>query len=385
MKNFIFYNPTKILYGKGQILSLSDELPEDAKILLVYGGGSIKTNGVYDQVVDALVDFEYYEFSGITPNPTYEKCMKALDVIEENEIDFILAVGGGSVIDAAKFIAAAYYYQGEDPWDILAHNEEVAEALPIGCILTLPATGTEMNGNSVISRLEYKEKLSFNSPLVLPLFSILDPEVCASLPLQQLGNGVVDAFVHVMEQYLTYPVGAILQDKMAESILQTLIEVGPTVIKEPDNYNVCANFMWASTMALNGLISRGVPEDWTTHMIGHELTALHGIDHARTLAVVLPGVMSIMRESKKLKILQYAEKIWNIKEPDENKAIDLAISKTIQFFESMGLQTRLRDYKVPVTSIDEIVERMEERGYVNIGENKLVGIEEIRKILKDRF
>jgi NADP-dependent alcohol dehydrogenase len=385
MKNFIFYNPTKILYGKGQILSLSDELPEDAKILLVYGGGSIKTNGVYDQVVDALVDFEYYEFSGITPNPTYEKCMKALDVIEENEIDFILAVGGGSVIDAAKFIAAAYYYQGEDPWDILAHNEEVAEALPIGCILTLPATGTEMNGNSVISRLEYKEKLSFNSPLVLPLFSILDPEVCASLPLQQLGNGVVDAFVHVMEQYLTYPVGAILQDKMAESILQTLIEVGPTVIKEPDNYNVCANFMWASTMALNGLISRGVPEDWTTHMIGHELTALHGIDHARTLAVVLPGVMNIMRESKKLKILQYAEKIWNIKEPDENKAIDLAISKTIQFFESMGLQTRLRDYKVPVTSIDEIVERMEERGYVNIGENKLVGIEEIRKILKDRF
>jgi NADP-dependent alcohol dehydrogenase len=385
MNNFIFYNHTKILFGKGQIALIANEIPQDAKVLLIYGGGSIKTNGVYDQVVDALGDIEYYEFSGIEPNPSYEKCMKAIDIIEEYDIDFLLAVGGGSVVDAAKFIAATYCYQGIDSWDILAHNEEVTEALPIGVVLTLPATGTEMNGNSVISRVEYKEKLAFSSPEVLPLFSVLDPEVVATLPKRQLGNGVVDAFVHVIEQYLTYPLNAKLQDRIAESILLTLIEEGPKVLKDPANYDACANFMWSSTMALNGIINCGVPEDWTTHMIGHEITALHGIDHARTLAIVLPGVMSIMREPKRLKLIQYARRVWGIEEPDENKTIDIAIRKTVEFFESMGLPTHLRDYKIPITTIDEIVERMEERGDVNIGENKLIGIIEIKKILEDRF
>jgi NADP-dependent alcohol dehydrogenase len=385
MNNFIFYNHTKILFGKGQIALISDEIPDDARVLMIYGGGSIKTNGVYDQVVDALGDIEFYEFSGIEPNPSYEKCMKAIDVIEEYDIDFLLAVGGGSVVDAAKFIAAAYCYQGEDPWDILAHNEEITEALPLGVVLTLPATGTEMNGNSVISRIEYKEKLAFSSPEVLPLFSVLDPQFVSTLPKRQLGNGVVDAYIHVIEQYLTYPVNAKLQDRMAESIMLTLVEEGPMVLNDPSNYEACANFMWASTMALNGLIKCGVPEDWTTHMIGHEITALHGIDHARTLAIVLPGVMNIMREPKKLKIIQYARRIWGIEETNENKTIDLAIRKTIEFFESMGLPTHLRDYKIPITTIDEIVERMEERGDVNIGENKLIGIIEIKKILEDRF
>jgi NADP-dependent alcohol dehydrogenase len=385
MNNFIFYNHTKILFGKGQIAFIADEIPEDAKVLLIYGGGSIKTNGIYDQVIDALGDIEYYEFPGIEPNPTYEKCMKALDVIEEYDIDYLLAVGGGSVVDAAKFIAVAKYYQGLDPWNILAHSEEVVDALPLGVVLTLPATGTEMNGNSVISRIEFKEKLAFSSPLVLPQFSVLDPDVIKTLPNRQLGNGVVDAFVHVIEQYLTYPVNAKLQDRMAESVMLTLIEEGPKVLKDPTNYDACANFMWASTMALNGIIKCGVPEDWTTHMIGHEITALHGIDHARTLAIVLPGVMNIMREPKKLKIIQYARRIWGIEEVDEKKTIDLAIKKTIEFFESMGLPTHLRDYKIPITTIEEIVERMEERGDVNIGENKLIGIIEIKKILEDRF
>jgi NADP-dependent alcohol dehydrogenase len=385
MNNFIFYNHTKILFGKGQIALITEEIPDDARVLLIYGGGSIKTNGVYDQVVDALGDIEFYEFSGIEPNPSYEKCMKAIDVIEEYDIDFLLAVGGGSVVDAAKFIAAAYCFQGEDPWDILAHNEEVTEALPLGVVLTLPATGTEMNGNSVISRIEYKEKLAFSSPEVLPQFSVLDPQVVSTLPKRQLGNGVVDAFVHVIEQYLTYPVNANLQDRLAESIMLTLIDEGPKVLNDPSNYEACANFMWASTMALNGLIRCGVPEDWTTHTIGHEITALHGIDHARTLAIVLPGVMNIMREPKKLKIIQYARRVWGIEGTDENKIIDMAIKKTIEFFESMGLQTHLRDYKIPITTIDEIVERMEERGDVNIGENKLIGIIEIKKILEDRF
>ncbi|HPB05472.1 MAG TPA: iron-containing alcohol dehydrogenase [Prolixibacteraceae bacterium] len=385
MNNFIFYNPTKILFGKGQISSIAEEIPEDAKVLLIYGGGSIKTNGVYDQVVEALGNIEFYEFSGIEPNPTYEKCMKALEVIEENNIDFLLAVGGGSVVDGAKFIAAAYYYQGIDPWDILAHNEEIIDALPLGVVLTLPATGSEMNGNAVITRQEFKEKLSFGSPLVLPQFSVLDPTVVATLPPRQIGNGIVDAFVHVIEQYLTYPVDAKVQDRIAEGVMLTLVEEGPRVLANPANYDAAANFMWAATMALNGIISRGVPEDWTTHNIGHEITALHGVDHARTLAIVLPGVMNVMRESKKQKIIQLGQRVWGISETDENKAIDITIAKTVEFFELMGLQTRLHEYKIPVLTIDEIVERMEERGSVNIGENKLVGSDEIRKILKDRF
>lgn len=385
MNNFVFYNRTKILFGKGQIASIANEIPEGAKVLLIYGGGSIKNNGVYDQVIDALSEIEFIEFSGIEPNPTYEKCMKAIEVIEENDIDFLLAVGGGSVVDAAKFIAAAYYYQGEDPWEILSHNEEVLEALPIGVVLTLPATGSEMNGNSVITRAEYKQKLSFGTPEVLPIFSVLDPEFVSSLPQRQLGNGIVDTFVHVMEQYLTYPVNAKLQDRIAESILITLIEEGPKVYANPDDYDASANFMWCATMALNGVIKCGVPEDWTSHMIGHEITALHGIDHARTLAVVLPGVMNVMRDPKKLKLIQYAQRVWGIDDTDDELIIDKAIKKTIDFFESLGLKTRLRDYKVPITTIDEIVERMEERGDINIGENKLIGIFEIKKILEDRF
>jgi NADP-dependent alcohol dehydrogenase len=385
MNNFVYYNHTKILFGKGQIAAMTSEIPSDAKILLLYGGGSIKTNGVYDQVIDALDGFEYYEFGGIEPNPTYETCMKALDVIEENDIDFLLAVGGGSVVDGTKFIAAAYFHDGEDPWDILAHSEKVSEALPIGVVLTLPATGTEMNGNSVITRAEYKEKLAFGSPEVLPQFSVLDPTVIESLPQRQIGNGVVDAFVHVMEQYLTYPVNAKIQDRFAESILLTLIEEGPKVYQKPTNYDAGANFMWAATVALNGLIKCGVPEDWSTHLIGHEITALHGVDHARTLAIVLPGVMNVMRESKKDKIIQYAQRVWGIDNKNEQETIDQAIAKTIEFFESMGLNTRLRDYKIPTPTIEEIVDRMEERGFVHIGENKLIGIDEIRKILKDRL
>jgi len=252
-------------------------------------------------------------------------------------------------------------------------------------VLTLPATGTEMNGNSVISRLEYKEKLAFSSPLVLPQFSVLDPVVVATLPQRQIGNGIVDAFVHVIEQYLTYPVDAKVQDRIAEGVMLTLVEEGQKVMKNPSDYPAAANFMWAATMALNGVIAVGVPQDWTTHNIGHEITALHGIDHARTLAIVLPGVMNVMRESKKAKIIQYGQRVWGINEVNENKAIDLAIAKTVAFFESMGLQTRMLDYKISLVTIEEIVERMEERGTVNIGENKLVGIEEIRKILKDRF
>lgn len=385
MKNFVFYNHTKILFGKGQIGLIADEIPEESKILLVYGGGSIKNNGIYDQVIDAISSFDYYEFSGIEPNPSYEKCLKALDIIDEYEIDFILAVGGGSVIDAAKFIAAAAYFEGDDPWEILSHNEEVYDAIPIGTVLTLPATGSEMNGNSVITRNEYKEKLAFSSNAVLPMFSVLDPQVIETLPKIQIGNGVVDAFVHVIEQYLTYPVNAKVQDRIAEGILLTLIEEGPKVLADQTNYDACANLMWAATMALNGIIASGVPGDWTTHQLGHEITALHGVDHAQTLAIVLPGVMKIMQESKKDKIIQYANRVWGINANSDKEIIDAAINKTIGFFEKMGLKTRLRDYNIPVTTVDVIVDRMEQRGDINIGENKLIGTEEMKKILECRY
>ncbi|MBN2807041.1 MAG: iron-containing alcohol dehydrogenase [Prolixibacteraceae bacterium] len=384
MKNFVFSNQTRILFGKGQIANMTAEIPDDAKILLIYGGGSIMTNGIYDQVTDALIEYEYHEFSGIEPNPSYEKCMEALDLIDEFEIDFLLAVGGGSVVDAAKFIAAAAYYNGEDPWEILARNEEIDDAIPLGVVLTLPATGSEMNGNSVITRNEYKEKLSFSSPLVMPVFSVLDPQVMATLPKIQVANGVVDAFVHVIEQYLTYPANAKVQDRMAEGILLTLIEEGPKVLQNQRDYHACANMMWSATMALNGLIAAGVPQDWTTHQIGHEITALHKVDHAQTLAIVLPGVMKVMQSAKREKILQYAERIWGITGNNEETVLQQAIDQTVAFFESMGLKTRLRDYSIPASTIDLIVERMENRGDINIGENQLVGVDEIRKILEVR-
>lgn len=385
MKNFVFYNHTKILFGKDQIAAISEEIPEDSKILMIYGGGSIKENGVYNQVTDAISDFEYYEFGGIEPNPTYEKCMKVLDVIEEYEIDFLLAVGGGSVIDATKFIAAAAFFEGEDPWDILSRNEEVVEAMPLGVVLTLPATGSEMNGNSVISRVEYKEKLAFTSLEVIPQFSVLDPQVVESLPKRQIANGVVDAFVHVIEQYLTYSVNAKVQDRMAEGIMLTLVEEGPKVLADPSDYDSASNYMWGATMALNYLIGSGVPQDWSTHNIGHELTALYGLDHAQTLAIVLPGTMKVMQESKKVKILQYAQRIWGISSGNENEIISAAIEKTVDFFQMMGIKTQLRDYNIPVTVADEVADRMEQRGDVNIGENKLVGTDEIRKILESRY
>ncbi len=385
MKNYVFYNPVKILFGKGQIGSIPAEIDEDSKVLIIYGGGSIKTNGIYEQVTDALADYNYYEFSGIEPNPSYETCMKAVEMISEYEIDFILAVGGGSVVDASKFIAAAACFDGPEPWDILAHNSEVEEALPLGVVLTLPATGTEMNANAVITRNEYKEKLAFKSIDVMPMFSVLDPTVVESLPKRQIANGVVDAFVHVIEQYLTYPLGAQIQDRFAESILLTLIEEGPKVYSDPENYVAAANFMWSTTMALNGLIACGVPEDWSTHVIGHEITALHGVDHARTLAIVLPGVMQVMKESKKEKIAQFADRVWGIKDGSIDEIVDKAIEKTIAFFQSFDIQTQLRDYKIPMETIDTIVDRMEARGFVNIGEHNSIGVNEIRKILKSRY
>lgn len=384
MNNFEFYNPVRICFGKGKIAKLSKLVPKGANILLTYGGGSIKKNGVYDQVIAALNGFNITEFSGIEANPHYETLMKAVAIVKEHKIDFLLAVGGGSVLDGTKFIAAAALWEGSDPWEILSRSYEVnvKKALPIGAVLTLPATGSEMNGNSVITRWETHDKLSFASEHVMPAFSILDPEVVFSLPQIQVANGIVDAFVHVMEQYLTYPVNAPIQDRFAESILTTLVEEGPKVLADRSSYDAAANFMWAATMALNGLIGVGVPQDWATHMIGHELTAFHGIDHGQTLCIVLPGIMKLKRENKKEKILQYGERVWKITEGTADERIDATIQKTVEFFESVGIKTKLADYGVGSEIIPKIVNRFIERGITAIGERGDLTTDDIAKILE---
>jgi NADP-dependent alcohol dehydrogenase len=384
MYNFEFRNPVKIIFGKGTISKVATEIPKNAKVLLTYGGGSIKKNGVYDQVKNALKEVELLEFGGIEVNPHYETCMKAVEMGRAENIDFLLSVGGGSVLDATKFIAAAALYTNGDPWDFLTRSKKVENALPIGAVLTLPATGSEMNGSSVITRVSTQEKMAFNSPLVMPQFSILDPECVYTLPDKQIANGVVDAFVHTMEQYLTFPVNSPIQDRFAEGILTTLIEEGPKVLANKKDYEAAANFMWSATVALNGWISPGVPQDWATHMIGHELTAFHGIDHARTLAIVLPGVMNIKRENKKDKILQYGERIWGIAKGSDDEKIDAAIAKTITFFESVGLPTTLSAYNVGEETIAKIVARFEKRPY-KLGEKADIDYKQVEEILRDRL
>ncbi|MEH1897635.1 MAG: iron-containing alcohol dehydrogenase [Nostoc sp.] len=380
MKNFVFYNPVKILFGKGQIANIAAEIPADAKILITYGGGSIKTNGVYDQVKSALFGRNVVEFGGIEPNPHLETLLKAVEIVRNEDIDFLLAVGGGSVLDGTKFIAAAVPFVG-DPWDILAKNAPVKAAVPFGTVLTLPATGSEMNTNSVVTKWETQEKLPFSSPLVFPRFSVLDPETTFSLPVRQISNGIVDAYTHVMEQYLTFPVNAPLQDRMAESILKTLIEEGPKTLANPQDYNARANVMWSATLALNGLIGAGVPQDWATHMIGHELTALHGLDHAQTLAIVLPSTLTIKRDRKWQKLLQYAQRVWGIVDGREEERVTEAIAKTRHFFESVGVRTRLSDYGVGLDTIPVIIERFEKRGTVALGEYKDVNSQVVEQIL----
>jgi NADP-dependent alcohol dehydrogenase len=380
MGNFEFSNPVKILFGRGQIAKLRGELPEGARLLVTYGSGSIKRNGVYDQVMAALEGHTVSEFSGIAPNPAYETLMKAVEVVKRERIDFLVAVGGGSVLDGTKFIAAAARFEGE-PWDILAKNAPVNAAVPLGAVLTLPATGSEMNCGAVISRTATQEKFPFGSPHLYPRFSIIDPEVTFTLPARQVSNGIVDAFAHVLEQYLTYPANAPLQDRFAESILLTLLEEGPKTLAHPTDYAARANLCWCASMALNGLIGLGVPQDWTTHMIGHELTALRGLDHAQTLAIVFPGTLAERKLAKRAKLLQYAERVWGLRVGAEDERIDQAIESTRTFFESVGVRTHLKDYGVAPDVVQSVSKRLAARGWTTLGECKDIGPKEVEAIL----
>lgn len=383
MNNFNFFNPTRIVFGEGQIAEINQLIPDNARVLILFGGQSAKKHGTVDEVVRALGSRYFEEFGGIEANPSYTTLMRAVEQVRTNNLDYLLAVGGGSVIDGTKFVAAAVNCDG-DPWQhiLVDGAKDITSTLPFGSVLTLPATGSEMNANSVVTRYETQEKLAFNSPQVYPEFSVLDPTKAYTLPPRQLANGIVDAYTHTMEQYLTYPVDAKVQDRFAEGLLMTLIETGPKLLENPTDYNLQSNFMWTATLALNGLIGAGVPQDWATHMIGHELTALHGLDHAQTLAIILPSIMQEQRAQKHDKLLQYAERVWNITDGDDDSRISLAITKTRDFFEQMGVKTRLGDYQIAADAIPTMIKQLGEHGLNQLGEHGDVDLDKSRKVLE---
>lgn len=382
MHNFEYYNPTRIVFGEGSIPRLAELVPADARVLVLYGGGSAERNGTRAEVEAALGERRFQRFGGIEPNPTYETLMKAVEQIRREKLDFLLAVGGGSVVDGTKFVAAAVDYPG-DPWHILeTRGKQIATALPIGAVLTLPATGSEVNCAAVVTRKALQAKLGFGNPLLYPRFAVLDPVKTYTLPPRQIANGVVDAFVHVMEQYVTQPAKAAVQDRYAESLLLTLIETGPQALAHPTDYDVRANLMWAATQALHGAVGAGVPQDWATHMIGHEITALYGLDHAQTLAVVLPNLLDVRRDVKRAKLLQYADRVWGLRAGDEDARIDQAIAHTRAFFEALGVRTRLADYGVGAEAVERIVAQLEAHRMVKLGEDRAVDLALSRRIVE---
>lgn len=382
MHNFEYYNPTRIVFGEGSIPRLADLVPADARVLVLYGGGSAERNGTLAEVEAALGERRFQRFGGIEPNPTYETLMKAVEQIRREKLDFLLAVGGGSVVDGTKFVAAAVDYPG-DPWHILeTRGKQIATALPIGAVLTLPATGSEVNCAAVVTRKALQAKLGFGNPLLYPRFAVLDPVKTYTLPPRQIANGVVDAFVHVMEQYVTQPAKAAVQDRYAESLLLTLIETGPQALAHPTDYDVRANLMWAATQALHGAVGAGVPQDWATYMIGHEITALYGLDHAQTLAVVLPNLLDVRRDVKRAKLLQYADRVWGLRAGDEDARIDQAIAHTRAFFEALGVRTRLADYGVGAEAVERIVAQLEAHRMVKLGEDRAVDLALSRRIVE---
>lgn len=382
MNNFMLYNPTRIFFGEGEISKLKTVIDKKSKVLIVYGGESFKKYGVYQQTLEALAGYNIFEFGGIEPNPDYNTCMKVVSYIKEHDINFILAVGGASVIDAVKFISAAVYFEGE-PWDILAKASPIKKVMPFGTILTIAATGSEMNLAAVISKRTTGEKKAFLNELVFPKFSILDPVVTYTLPKKQISNGVIDAFVHVMEQYMTFPQNADLQDGFAETILKTLINNGPKALENPEDYDVRANIMFSATMALNGLIGVGVAQDWASHEIGHSLTALYNMDHGQTLAVIFIAIIKYKKSQKADKLVQYAENVWNVdRSLTKQQKIEFAIEKTQSFFKQMNLGINLKDYNLGQDNINKIIDNIQMNSFLPLGERQNIYLDDIRKILE---
>lgn len=381
MFNFNYYNPTKIVFGKNRLADLPSFLPFDAKVMLLYGGGSVEKFGTLEKIRKVLGKSIKAEFGGIEPNPHFETLMQAVEMAKKNDIDYLLALGGGSVMDGTKFVALAACYDG-DAKDILfakSKKQVFTEALPLGTIVTLSATGSEMNNGGVVSLGD--GKYHFVQDVVYPRFSLLDPELTFTLPKRQIANGIIDTFVHIGEQYFTYPVNAMFQDRTVEGMLKSLTELAPKAVSEPKEYDAMANLMWLATLGLNGLIGAGVPQDWTSHVLGHELTALTGMDHGRTLAIVFPAVLKVLRQQKRAKLLQYARRVWHIMEADEERSIDYAIQKTEEFFQSLEVPTRLSGYGYGEEEIEAILQQLSAHGMNNLSETGLVNLDKCREIL----
>lgn len=377
MKNFVYHNPTKLVFGKGQIARLAELIPADKHIMITFGGGSVKRNGVYEQVVNALAGRDFVEFWGIEPNPAVETLRKAIALGKEHHVDFLLAVGGGSVIDGTKLISAGLLYDG-DAWDLVLKGC-CRKTVPLATVLTMSATGSEMNSGAVISRYETREKYAFYSNY--PVFSILDPETLFSLPKRQIACGLADTFVHVLEQYMTTPGQSLLMDRWAEGILHTVVETAPRALSDERDYDTMSEYMLSATLALNDMIRMGVTEDWATHMIGHELTALHGLTHGATLAIVINGTLRVLRDQKHAKLLQYGERIWGITEGSEEERIDRTLARTEEFFRSLGLSTHLSEEGIGEETIAEVERRFNAQG-VHYGEAGNVDGAMARRILE---
>jgi NADP-dependent alcohol dehydrogenase len=382
MLNFTFHNPTKVFFGKDTIRQVAGEIPKDCRVMITFGGGSVRQNGALDEVQTALQEYDVTLFGGIEPNPEYETLFKGVMIAREKKINYLMAVGGGSVIDGTKFMAAAIPFSGDLFLLLDNKGSDIRRALPVGAVVTLPASGSEMNNRAIISRKEFMVKRAVMNSFLFPRFAVLDPTKTYTLPARQIGNGVVDTFAHVLEQYMTYPVGGAVQDRLAEGLLHVLIEEGPKALTDPENYDVRSNLMWAATLGLNGLIGAGVPQDWAAHRLGYELTVLYGLDHARTLAVLVPAMLNVRARGKRQKLLQYGSRIWGIASGSEEERIEGAINKTRIFFESMGLPTRFSDCHVTNVDMDRIIRMLEEHGMVNLGENSDVTLEMMRKILE---
>lgn len=386
MRNFNYYNPVKIIFGKGRLDEIGEYIPKSSKIMITYGGGSIKNNGIYESLMNKLSGFSIIEFGGIEPNPHYETLMKGVDIARKEEVEFIIAVGGGSVIDGTKFISAAIPYKGEDEWNIVKNREVISKAIPFGVVLTLPATGSEMNSGAVITKSATKDKLAFSSEKLFPQFSILDPVFAYSLPKRQLSNGLIDSFVHILEQYLGFDDKSYVSERFSEGLLRNIIDLSSTISSANNiSYDDMANFMWTATMALNGLIACGVKEDWATHMIGHELTALYGLDHAVSLAIVLPGLLDFVKTSRRQKLLQYAYRVWDIDIKNEDKAISEVIMKTEELFTNIGIKTKFSDYGIGIEVIEKVKEKFLGRGVKYISMLKDVEVDDINVILSRRL
>lgn len=379
MLNFKYENPVSIIFGKNQISRLENLVP-DVKILLLYGGGSIKKNGIYEQVTQALVGKKFVEFGGIESNPTYETCLKAVELTKQEKCEFVLAVGGGSVIDAAKFIVSGVFYDGSLDEILLSRGVKIKKAMDFGCVLTLAATGSEANCGAVITHKEMNAKLVFKSKFVYPKFSILDPDTLITLPKTQLANGIVDSFVHITEQYLTSYNEALIADELSEGLLRFLTQNANKIL-ENDDYNTRANFMWCASLALNGLISVGVKQDWATHMIGHELTNAFGIAHGRSLALVLPYLLSITKAQKRQKLLRFAKNVWGLESENDDESVQKAILKTRDFFESLGVKTSLKDYDLNENDIEKIINNLKKHNMNQLGEEQNITLQLSRQIL----